>query len=211
MKAELLSHFGDDLMVVNAARVSVGKWKEKFDEQDAKLIHYLATHKHESPFFHPQIQFRLTAPIFVARQWFRHEVGFSRNEISRRYVDHAPTFFEPDTWRRRPNASIKQGSGSDLPEHEDFIAGCEYADALIKAERTYDGLLALGVAPEQARMILPQSMNTSWIETASLMAYARLCNLRIEPHAQLEIRQLAEQVAEQIEPLFPISWPELTR
>ena len=112
MKAELLGCFGSDDMVVDCARVSVNKKAKNYTtEQNAKLILYLAKHKHESPFFHPQAQFRITAPIFVARQWFRHEVGFSRNEQSRRYVDDAPELFYPDNWRARPDKSIKQGSG----------------------------------------------------------------------------------------------------
>jgi thymidylate synthase (FAD) len=196
-------------MVVNAARVSFGKWKTEFDEQDARLIRYLAKHKHESPFFHPQVQFRITAPIFVARQWFRHEVGFSRNEVSRRYVDDEPEFFVPDEWRERPDQSIKQGSGGVVNPTVQKWSGEVYATLIEHANWTYQQMIDQGVAPEQARMILPQSMETQWIETGSLMAYARLCRLRLDPHAQKEIRDLAFQISVVMTGLFPYSWQEL--
>jgi thymidylate synthase (FAD) len=211
MKAELLGHFGDDDMVVNAARVSHDKLADNYaPEQNVALIHYLAVHKHESPFFHPQIQFRITAPIFVARQWFRHEVGFSRNEVSRRYVDDAPEFFCPDDWRSRPHSTIKQGSGAPVSNADSIQAThLRVKIETICANAYHELTTELGIAPEQARMLLPQSMYTSWVETGSLMAYARLCRLRLEDHAQKEIRDLAKQVSDQIAPLFPVSWSEL--
>jgi thymidylate synthase (FAD) len=209
MKAEYLSHFGDDLMVVNAARVSMGKWKDQFNESDAKLIGYLAHNGHESPFFHPQIQLRITAPIFVARQWFRSNVGVARNEESRRYVDNEPTFFTPDEWRSRPDGSIKQGSGEPLPQPKQGESKWVYNAAIDFARKSYEDLLAMGIAPELARIILPQSAMTQWIETASLMAYARICKLRLDSHAQVEIQELAQQVTGIIQPLFPVSWAAL--
>ena len=210
MLAELLGSFGNDLMVVNAARVSHGKWKNEFDhDRDTALIRYLARNKHESPFFHPQVQFRITAPIFIARQWFRHEVGFSRNEVSRRYIDDAPTFFDPDAWRWRPVGRTKQGSGTSMPWDVQGEANDCYKDALRGSLNAYDQLLRLGAAPEQARMVLPQSMETQWVETGSLMAYARLCRLRIHHHAQVEIQNLAKEIHREMCWLFPVSWEAL--
>ena len=209
MLAELLGSFGNDLLVVNAARVSHGKWKKSFDDDDAKLIHYLARNKHESPFFHPQVQFRITAPIFIARQWFRHEVGFSRNEVSRRYVDSEPEFYYPSEWRSRPDESIKQGSGKGLPEEQQASIAALYGKVVGDMEAVYDSLIEQGVAPEQARMVLPQSMETQWIETGSLMAYARLCRLRIHHNAQVEIQNLAKEIHREMCWLFPVSWAAL--
>ena len=210
MLAELLGSFGNDLMVVNAARVSHGKWKNEFDhDRDTALIRYLARNKHESPFFHPQVQFRITAPIFIARQWFRHEVGFSRNEVSRRYVDDEPAFFFPDQWRSRPEGSIKQGSGEPLHANIQDRANDYYTRAGQKCFAAYDEMLRMGVAPEQARMVLPQSMETQWVETGSLMAYARLCRLRIHHHAQVEIQNLAKEIHREMGWLFPVSWEAL--
>jgi thymidylate synthase (FAD) len=217
MKAELLAVFGDDLMVVNTARVSMGKWHDEFDpETDPKLIKYLAANQHWSPFSHPKAQFRLTLPIFVARQWEKHRVGcvrgydvYDQNEISRRYVDDTPQFWEPDTWRRRPEGSIKQGSGEDLGKNPSYWATSRYTSAVEYAIEVYHNLLAMGIAPEQARTILPQSMYTSWIETGSLAYWARVCSLRLDPHAQLEIRELARQVYEQMLEKFPVSWEAL--
>lgn len=209
MKAEYLAHMGDDLMVVNAARVSFGKWKTEFTEADARLVRYLATHEHWTPFAHPQIQLRITAPMFVARQWFRSTVGVARNEVSRRYVDDTPDFFKPDTWRKKPDGSIKQGSGDALDTSDQWLLNAWYENTLNLAYENYFAMLDLGVAPEQARMILPQCTETQWIETGSLAYFARICKQRLDPHAQVEIQDLARMVAEIIEPLFPVSWPVL--
>jgi thymidylate synthase (FAD) len=187
------------------------KWHTEFDpESDTRLIKYLAREKHVTPFFHPQIQLRITAPIFVARQWFRSTVGAARSEISRRYVDSAPEFFVPSTWRARPEGSIKQGSGGDLDAENQVRAAGAYGRALGACQSAYDHLIKMGVAPEQARMILPQSMMTTWIETGSLAYWARFYGLRADCHAQLEIQRCAEMVAQIIEPLFPVSWEALT-
>jgi len=209
MKAELLSVFGDDLMVINAARVSVDKYHEVFDESDEKLVHYLATHDHWTPFGHPQIQMRIKAPIFVARQWYRSVVGVARNEVSRRYVDSEPEFFTPDTWRSRPEGSIKQGSGKALGESVSVMLRSISRRVHNEALASYLEMLGLGVAPEQARMVLPQSMYTTWIETGSLAYWARVCNLRLDAHAQGEIQDLAKQVYWLIKPEFPVSWSAL--
>jgi thymidylate synthase (FAD) len=216
MKAELLNVMGDDLMVVNAARVSMGKWKDEFSESDASLISYLAKHNHFTPFCHPKVQLRVTMPIFVARQYEKHRIGavrgyeiYDHNEISRRYVDEEPAFYEPLQWRARPDKSIKQGSGEPLGAALQIHIHSEVARAYEVARTAYESLLRLNVAPEQARMILPQSMYTSFIETGSLYFYANLCKQRLDSHAQAEIQDLARQVAEIIEPLFPASWAAL--
>lgn len=218
MKAELLEVFGNDLMVSNVARVSMDKHHESFTDGDAKLIQYLATHDHWSPFAHPKVQLRLTLPIFVARQWEKHRVGavrgydiYDQSEVSRRYVDSDPEFFTPETWRARPEGNIKQGSGGALPPEPSMMAGTIYWKAIIYAEWAYKALLTSGVAPEQARMVLPQSMYTTWVETASLAYWARVCNLRLDAHAQVEIQDLAKQVAELIQPHFPVSWSALVK
>lgn len=226
ISVQLIDHMGSDLSVANAARVSMAKESEwevlcdgacfecdcngqqtRLSDRDAKLIGYLAKHNHWTPFSHPQLSFRISAPIFVARQWFKHVVGITRNETSRRYVDEAPTFYLPEVVRARPDGSIKQGSGGAHRDSADWReAISEHARG---AEAFYQILIADGVAPEQARAVLPQNMMTEWIETASLAAVCRSCKLRLDPHTQLETRELAEQMAELVAPLFPVSWSAL--
>jgi len=206
MHAEYLSHMGDDLAVVNAARVSLAKYKVDFDDTDERLIAYLAKHGHWSPFSHPQITLRISAPVFVARQWWRHQVGVARNEVSRRYVDAAPSFYRIETWRRRPAGSIKQGSAGPFDPHQQFAIKRKVSEAENQCRLLYDNLIAQGVAPEQARSILPQSMLTEWIETGSLAYFARACGQRMDDHAQAEVRELAERVSVILSPLFPVSW-----
>lgn len=220
MKAEYIDHLGSDLTVVNAARVSMDKHHDVFGEGDTKLLKYLATHNHWTPFSHPQITMRETVPIFVARQRFKHMVGFTYNEVSRRYVDDTPDFYTPEVWRSRPEGSIKQGSGEqevvDMPnpwtdncyevDVKDF-----YQQHLEACSMVYDSMLKAGVAPEQARMVLPQSMYTSYYVTGSLSAWARAYKQRIDPHAQVEIQDLAKQWGSIISPLYPESWEALTR
>lgn len=220
IKAEYIGHMGDDLMVVNSARVSFDKesqyeWIDDelggypdLKDQDAKLIGYLARHNHWTPFSHPHITLRYTVPIFVARQEFKHVVGFTRNETSRRYVDDAPTFFVPDVWRSRPDGSVKQGSGEDHSESELYAS--RYGRLLEQIECLYGDMIADGIAPEQARMILPQSMLTSYYVTGSLAAFARFYRQRSDSHAQIEIQDLARQVGAIIKPLFPVSWKAFT-
>lgn len=217
MKAELVDYMGDDLRVVNAARVSFDKesdWEaidsrslNAFDEidihydlsqKDQKLIVYLAKHNHWTPFSHVQITMRETVPIFVARQRFKHMVGFTYNEVSRRYVDDKPDFYMPEQWRKRAEDK-KQGSSNqevvNLVDDEgmSYSIDSEYKSILIIANQFYDDLIRNGVAPEQARMVLPQSMYTSYYVTGSLAAWARAYNLRSDPHAQKEIQELAVQ------------------
>ena len=213
MKVEYISHMGSELTVANSARVSFDKqstWDEdgSLRPKDAQLIHYLAKHNHFTPFTHCQITLRETVPIFVARQRFKHQVGFTYNEISRRYVDDSPKFFYPDEWRERPGGSVKQGSGG-RHGHTHYFRGkvWQYTESM---KNLYEEMIDAGVAPEQARMVLPQSMYTSYYVTGSLAAFARLYKLRSDPHAQAEIQDLAEMIAEVIRPLYPVSWPALT-
>lgn len=218
MEVTYVDHMGSDLTVVNAARVSFNKYKDIMDESDEKLINYLVKHGHWSPLAHPQIQLRFKAPIFVARQAQKHIVGFVWNEISRRYVDSDPEFYVPESWRGRPTSGAKQGSGDDTVEEMVFHGTVEswkgevndfYYSYLDSVETLYDSMIKAGIAPEQARMILPQSMYTSWYWTGSLAAYARFVKQRLDPHAQKEIRDLAKMTDEIIAPLFPISWKAL--
>ena len=204
---ELLDTFGSDLTVVNAARVSFNKESTEFSEKDAKLVTYLAKHNHVTPFFHPQVQMRLKMPIFVAREWFRHQIGFARNEVSRRYVDYEPEFFIPEICRER-DPKLKQGS-KDESVKDNSMCVKVIQEATEKAHHIYTALLEQGVCPEQARMVLPQSMYTEFIETGSLAAYARLCNLRLDLSAQKEIREYADAVVKLLEPRFPVSWKAL--
>jgi len=147
----------------------------------------------------------MTAPVFVRTQCFKHKVGFVENEVSRRYVDEEPIFFVPDHWRTRPE-SAKQGSGWPLSEELQGPTKDNYREAINKCEEIYNSMIATGVAPEQARMVLPQSMYTQWYWTGSLMAYARFCGQRLDDHAQQEIQDLAAEVATIIQSLFPVSW-----
>ena len=206
---ELLEVFGNDLTVVNAARVSFAKESTEFSEQDGKLVRYLAKHHHISPFFHPQLRFRLKMPIFVAREWFRHTIGFSRNEVSRRYVDTPPECYIPEAQDiRARDPKLKQGSKSEPVDNAEYAYEV-IKDATISAMDSYNSMLQTGVAPEVARMILPQSMFTEFVETASLYGYARLCQLRLDPSAQKEIRDYAEAVSQLLEEAFPVSWKAL--
>ena len=210
MEVELIDHMGTDASVVNAARVSFGKRIKEMSEGDTKLIRYLAKHNHWSPFGHASVQFRIKAPIFVARQLVKHQVGLTWNEISRRYVDYEPEFYEVDSWRGRP-INKKQGSSE---EEIVWINRSTRTDALQSqveniALKNYNRMLEAGVAPEQARMILPQSMMTEWYWSGTLYAFARICNLRCAEDAQYETRIVANLINDECERLFPISWIEL--
>jgi thymidylate synthase (FAD) len=208
---ELLDTFGDDLTVVNAARVSFNKESTEMRPADARLIKYLADHSHVTPFFHPQARFRIKMPIFVAREWYRHQIGFARNEVSRRYVDSAPECWLPaanDLRARDPK--LKQGSRPDpVDTAEEWHAAIDASQR--QSMDLYTRMIADGVAPEVARCVLPQSMYTEFIETGSLAAYARLCGLRTTPDAQKEIRLYAGGLSSLLEPAFPVSWSALQR
>ena len=197
---------GDDNMVVDAARVSFDKAAENYTAtQNEKLIRYLRRHNHWSPFSHCMVQFRITAPIFVARQLFKHQIGLALNEISRRYVDEDPDFDCPTEWRKR-HSNKKQGSAEALPQIKQDLINLRIQNHLEESKRLYKYLIDLEVAPEQARTILPLCTNTSWIWTGSLEAWLRVCSLRIADDAQLESRLVAKQIGDNIQKLFPISW-----
>ena len=197
-----INHMGSDLSVVNAARVSFGKSQESFDdEKDSRLIRYLARYRHTSPFGHCFASFHVRAPVFVARQLVKHK--FLRwNEISRRYVDEEPAFYSPDEWRGR-SADKKQGSSGKVRSN----ANVHYFNG--NALRMYKQLIDEGVAPEQARMVLPQSMMTEWYWSGSLDAFADMCHLRCSSDTQAESREVAELVEDQMISLFPVSWEAL--
>lgn len=199
---EYLDHMGSDLTVVNAARVSFHKEHEEFDHTtDRGLIKYLAKHNHWSPFAHCSASFRVKAPIFVARQLVKHTVGFSWNEVSRRYVDEEPEFFFPEVWRAKAE-NVKQGSSDD-----EVGLTFNYAEASTGVSfSAYENLLSLGVCPEQARMVLPQNTMTEWIWTGTLYAWARMCQLRMDSHTQKETQVVAQKIHETMWDLFPVSW-----
>ena len=206
METKLIDVMGTDLTVVNAARVSFGKKKEKFEEGDEKLIRYLAKHNHWSPFGHCMLQFHIKAPIFVARQLVKHQVGLVWNEISRRYVDTEPEFYKVDKWRGQP-IDKKQGSDGEVEKQ----GSCMYSKQMVEnnAIIAYNDLLDAGVAPEQARMVLPQSLMTEWYWSGSLYAFARVCNLRCAKDSQYETRLIANEIDTQCKIKFPVSWKEL--
>lgn len=208
MAVEILDVFGDDLTVVNAARVSFAKESHELSNQDEKLINYLAKHNHVSPFFHPQVRFRLKMPIFVAREWFRHQIGFARNEVSRRYVDNDPEFWMPDELRER-DTNKKQGSKETKIQYNGHCLA-RIRKHQEESLELYKYLLEYKVCPEQARAVLPQSMMTEFIETGSLAAYSRLYKLRSDPTAQREIQEIAACVGNLLAEKFPISWKALT-
>lgn len=223
---QLLDFMGSDLTVVNAARVSFDKESEyesftsiglgNLSDKDVKLIAYLAKHNHWTPFAHPQVRMRIKAPISIRTQFFKHKQGFVENEISGRYVEQKkPDIYVP-VWRSKAKNS-KQGSfdfiDSDLEDDAESISKIldkAYIEAVNHAEYVYNKLLSYGVAPEQARFVLPQGTYTEWIWTGSLAAYARFYNQRIDSHAQWEIRKYAKAVGEIMKNIFPISWEHLT-
>lgn len=207
MYAELVDSMGNDLTVVNAARVSFAKEVRQFSERDTKLIKYLARHNHWTPFGHVTATFRVAAPIFVARQLFKHKVGLTENEISRRYVDDEVEIYFPPEWRKKPE-NAKQGS-SGTHQEQDLLTTV-YQHVTNVSVAAYNDMINLGVAPEQARMVLPQSMYTEWIWTGSLAAFARVCKLRISNDAQAETSVIANDIYTQLSGVAPVSWSVLT-
>ena len=202
MNVKLIDHMGSDLSIVNAARVSFAKVHAEFDKKnDTRLINYLAKHNHWSPFGHASMQFHIKAPVFVARQLVKHQIGLTWNEVSRRYVDDEPEFYEPTEWRLAAEDK-KQGSSEEtvkysiLPAHK-FVKEC------------YENMLNLGIAPEMARMVLPQSMYTEWYWSGTLYAFARVCNLRCKPDAQKETQNVGWGIDKFARKLFPASWRAL--
>jgi thymidylate synthase (FAD) len=226
MEVTLIDSMGSDLSVVNAARVSFHKeseWGtdtvysedgEHFEnihvlkESDAKLINYLAKHGHWTPFGHAFLSFRIKAPIFVARQLVKHQVGLCWNEVSRRYVDEEPEFWFPEILRYRA-ANIKQGSGGDVPADHAYDLLSHMRGRAENDLYLYEDLLKEGIAPEQARMVLPLNTHTEWIWSGSLAAFARVCKLRLDPHAQAETRLIAEKINAAVPDAFAYSWSAL--
>ena len=208
MEVLLVDHMGDDLSVVNAARVSYSKkatwgWNDGtyLKDKDVKLVNYLAKHNHWSPFGHASMQFHIKAPVFVARQLVKHQVGLSWNEISRRYVDYEPEYYMPQSWRLRAEDK-KQGSSDETIEYD-------IANTIKIANTTYTEMLEKGIAPELARMVLPQSMMTEWIWSGSVYAFARVCNLRCKPDTQKETQEVAWKIHDIADELFPYCWKYL--
>jgi len=201
IEVSLVDSMGNDLSVVNAARVSFQKISEEFKEGDIKLINYLAKHKHFSPFNHSFITVRVKAPIFVARQLVKHKF-MPWNEVSRRYVDDEPEFYVPELWRAKAD-NVKQGSSEESSGWSPHWHGRITATAYALAE--YQDALDSGVCPEQARMVLPQNMMTEWIWSGTLGAFADMLKLRLDPHTQKESRDVAEKIKELVAPLFPVS------
>jgi thymidylate synthase (FAD) len=230
MKVDYIEHMGSDLTVANAARVSFDKASDwdvqgytqelvasrayvevpilKLKEKDKKLIHFLAREKHWTPFGHCFLQFRIKAPIFVARQLAKHQVGLVWNEISRRYVDSEPEFYFPPQWRKK-NPDKKQGSYENEFVDLTFAEECQPKAVIEICKNTYNAMLEMGVCAEQARMILPQNMYTEWYWSGSLFAFARICALRLKPDTQKETREIAQQISEIAERKFPVSWSAL--
>ena len=202
MKVRLVDHMGSDLSIVNAARVSFAKEHKEFDDvADTKLINYLAKHNHWSPFGHGSLQFAISAPVFVARQLVKHQVGLVWNEVSRRYVDDEPEFYTPTEWRKSAE-NKKQGSSDETVEYS-------VLPAYTFAKQCYENMLRMDIAPEMARMVLPQSMMTEWYWSGTLYAFARVCNLRCKPDAQKETRDVGWGIDKHARKLFPASWKAL--
>ena len=232
MNVTLMDHMGDDLSVVNAARVSFGKRVEYDDDEwqdieyenwlgqipilrdgDVKLIKYLAKHNHWSPFGHTSLQFHIKAPVFVARQLVKHQVGLVWNEISRRYVSDEPEFYTPEVWRGSAENKKQGSSDEEIDINSSSGSGPQmvddYQQVLKSAKWTYEHLLRLGVCPEQARMVLPQSMMTEWYWSGTVYAFASICNLRCKPEVQLETQMIAKEIDIHARKLFPVSWEAL--
>jgi thymidylate synthase (FAD) len=188
MKVELVEHFGSDNMVVDTARVSFNKRAEQYtEEQNAKLIKFLADNKHTAPFRHPHLQFRVQVPIYVERQLFKHQVGWSANSISGRYVDFSDSYDRIGVWRKQSKNS-KQGSEGEIENQKE--ASRIEAEIIDRCRSAYAKLLQLGVSKEQARTILPLNLNTEYIWTGSFQAFMHLCHLRLKPDAQEETRKV---------------------
>ena len=203
---EYIGHHGDDLLVVNAARVSYDKQHDQFDESDERLLNYLVRNNHISPFFHPTITFRITCNIAVANQLKRHQVGLAINEVSRRYVDSPPTFDLPTQWRGRPRqGQSKQGSGDRIQGNDEDWVHFIATRSVERAAKDYQELLDNGVSPEQARLVLPMAMETSFYWTGSLYAFVRVCRERMALDAQAETRIVAVEICEVLRSLYPRS------
>ena len=247
MKVELVDYMGSDLSVVNSARVSFNKKSKakssetkkislygsgeveveipKLKERDEKLIRYLARHNHWTPFAHTCITFHIKAPMFVARQLQKHQIGLVWNEVSRRYIKEEPEFYIPDEWRYQAE-NVKQGSSDESIKTDDldkkikkeYNNEYDWSDDLVltpyeisdDSKLTYKALLDIGICPEQARMVLPQNAYTEWYWTGSLFAYARVCKLRCAKDTQKETRDVANEILSLCSEIYPVSWKYLT-
>lgn len=208
IKVELIDHMGSDLAVVNAARVSFAKESQEFVEQDERLIRYLATHDHWTPFAHTALQFRVAAPVPIRTQCFKHKVGLVENEESRRYISTRPEIYIPEFFREKPQGSIKQGSAGEHWQSRYWIE--QYTKITNEAVDSYMQMLDEGICPEQARFVLPQGAIVNWIWTGNLIAFANFYNKRTEAHAQKEVGDVAVPLGSLVEQLFPVSWKALT-
>lgn len=239
MNVQYMDHMGSDLTVVNAARVSFDKESLKFNNKDEGLVHYLAEHHHWLPFRHPTVMFRCKAPIFVARQAVKHQVGMSWSEVSRRYVDSPPEFYTPEVWRKRASDK-KQGSSDETVEYitkhdgwykdpyfdptecpignhhttyseysEEVPLDVEYKYHCVDALHLYEDMINSGVAPEMARMVLPQSMYTEFVWTGTLLSWAHFVKQRTEGSSQQEIQEFAKMFVDHFKRLYPVSWEAL--
>ena len=211
MRVELIDKMGNDDTVASAARVSFRKCASEYtEERNHRLIKYLAEHEHWTPFGQVQLQFRMKMPIFIARQYFRHSIGLVRNEASRRYLSDDPEFWTPKYWRYRPD-NIKQGSSNEVISvlNDGSNPYVTFQKALKECERTYTLMINSGIAPEQARAVLPQAVYTEFIETGSLYAYARICKERLHPDAQQEIQEIAQQISDVCKDVAAVSWRHL--
>ena len=212
---QLVDWMGSDLSVCDAARVSFNKQSQldengDLTERDAKLIAYLSKHDHFTPFCHGMVTLRIKCPIFVRAQLGKHQIGLTMNEVSRRYVTFEPEVYLP-LWRAAPTNGAKQGSSGRIEDMDLCIKMRQEYDSVAKdCIKLYNDLLADGVAPEQARAILPQGTYTEFVWTGSLYAFARIYKLRIDSHAQWEIQEYAKAIDKLIAPLFPVSWQTLT-
>jgi thymidylate synthase (FAD) len=207
IKATPLDSMGSDLTVANTARVSFGNWKDELDAKDAKLIGYLADHEHTSPFRHCFASFRCRAPIFVARQLVKHQVGLSWNEVSLRYV-RAGDVWSPNVWREQ-SEDKKQGSGGALPQRVQEEVAEAYGTAVEAALDAYERMISLGACREQARAVLPTGVMTEWVWSGSMQAFAHMVRLRCAPDAQAETRELAEQIRTELLRLWPVAMAAL--
>lgn len=210
MKAEYIAHMGNDLSVVNAARVSFANSGDgaRTVEQNEKLIKYLSKHGHWTPFAHTSITLRMTAPVPIRTQCFKHKQGFAENEESRRYISNKPEFYTPVF--RGAVTNKKQGSGEELTSEQQDSLGDVYVEYMESAIAIYEALLEKGMCEEQARFVLPQGCMVNWYWTGSLSAFARFYKQRTDSHAQVEIQELAKMVGKIIAPIYPISWAALT-
>lgn len=213
----LIDSMGTDLSIVNAARVSFDKksfyeydmddpFVQYMNDKDVKLIKYLYTHNHWTPFAHTSLSFRIKAPIFIARQLGKHQVGLVWNEVSRRYVNDEPEFFFPEGWRGKPSNSKQGSTGNFDPNQPEYDLDIWSRTICANALDLYQKCIKEGLAPEQARMFLPQNMMTEWIWTGSLFAFIRICKLRLDPHTQKETQDVVKEIAKYIEQKFPETW-----